>query len=445
MKKIIVSVVAVALVFSVFVSPGQTKVKSYYSGDAIVFNGQTVVGSTNSDALEIFVLGADGLNKTTSLRPYDGRFNKYDTFYDFKFNEENGRLYVYAVSGFSLYKYDLNNLSEASLVKKVTGTSWEWYNRVDKFGDNIVTISSKGVKIWSHDMDTVDGYALTNETPYNIRSGGTDKYIFSAENNEIKVYDREQRAVVKNIQVDYKNALGNRATYYDIYDDAIYVVDDNSAKKFSVSTGALLAHFAHSGDLGYDIASSGNEYVYFSDGIGIVKLDKENMQALDWKYTTGGEGNWAMGLKVVNNGGDNIVVFNGASIIVLDDNMRVLGQVDATDAPEELSATENLWLNLSAKSASTGADLEITGGGYFPKETLNLSFNSLKTTVVTDENGRFKSVVKVPEISGTNNSKVNLTAVTEEITNHTDIKVDGAKSLKTYSISFDIVNIVDKN
>jgi len=436
---------AVALVFSVFVAPGQTKVKSYYSGDAIVYNGQTVVGSTNSDSLEIFVLSSAGLDKTIDLRPYNGRFNNYDSFYDFKFSIENGHLYVYAVSGFSLYKYDLNNLREASLVKKVTGNSWEWYNRVDKFADNVVTISVKGVKVWNHDMDIVNAYDLTNDTPYNIRAGASDQYIFSADDNEIKVYDRNQRAVVRNIQVDYKSALGNRATYYDAYDEAIYVVDDNSAKKFAVSTGALLAHFGHSGDLGYDIASSGNEYVYFTDGIGVVKLDKETMQAVDWKYTTTGEGAWAMGLKVVNNFGDNVVIFNGSSIIVLDSNMRVLGSIEAYEESDTLSANENLWLNLSAKSASTGANLEITGGGYFPGETLNISFNKLNAVAVADDNGRFKTIVEVPEAYGSNISKAIISGTTEELTNHTDIKVDGLKSLKTYSISFDIVNIVDKN
>ena len=256
MKKVILSIVVVALVLAATAMPAKTKVRSYYSGDAIVYNDVLVTGSTNSDSLEIFRLKDQELIKFVDIKPFNKRFNREDNFYDLKFNQENGRLYVYVISGFTLYKYDISSLREASLVKSATNSYWEWYNRVDKFGDDIVTISAKGVKVFNSDMDVIDSYDLKNDIPYNIRSINSDKYIFNITKDEINVFDRTERKVVKNIQVNYRSASGNRSLYFDSYNNMVYVVDDLSAKKFDLN-GALKGRFEHSGNPGYDVAFFG--------------------------------------------------------------------------------------------------------------------------------------------------------------------------------------------
>ena len=49
--------------------PAKTKVKSYYSGDAINYNNKLVVASTDSEGLEIFSLNSNGLERHSNWRP----------------------------------------------------------------------------------------------------------------------------------------------------------------------------------------------------------------------------------------------------------------------------------------------------------------------------------------------------------------------------------------
>lgn len=447
MKKALLALLAVVVVVGTTTLPAKTKVRSYYSGDSIVYKDVVVVGSTNTESLEVFKLEGQKLVKFVDIKPYNSRFSTYDSFYDLKFNQENGRLYVYAISGFSLYKYDISDLTSASLVKSSTNSYWEWYSRVDKLGDNVVTISARGIKVLNNNMDVIDSYDVKNDIPYNIRFSNSGNYIFNISKDQISVYDREARKVTKNINVDYRSASGNRSLYFDSYDEMVYVVDDYSAKKFDLN-GALKDAFDHSGNPGYDIASSGNEYVYFSNGLGVVKSEKSDMSLVASQVTGGiaGTEGWAMGLKVVaNSTGDKVVVFNNSSILVLNDKLNKVAAVRAGEdnRPE---VKENLFLRLNTVSAQTNSVVNLTGGGYYPNEKLSIDFGGTKVTAQADENGRFKQTLMVPAVSGqafNNTSDVTIASVGSTTTmtarERKDIKVVGEQSKFNYSISLEVV------
>lgn len=447
MKKVLLSLLVMVVVVGTMTLPGTSKVRAYYSGDSIVYNDVLVVGSANTESLEVFKLQDQELVKIVDIKPFNSRFNTYDSFFDLKFNEENGRLYVYAISGFSMYKYDISDLNSPNLVKVSTNSYWEWYSRVDKFGNDIVTISARGVKVFNHNMDIVDSYDLKNDIPYNIRSAGSDRYIFNINQDQINVFDRTARKVTKNINVDYRSASGNRSLYFDSYDQMVYVVDDYSAKKFDLN-GALKGTFDHSGNPGYDVASSDNEFIYFSNGLGVVKLEKATMKVLDSQVTGGiaGTEGWAMGLKVsANSSGDKVVVFNNSSILILDEN---LNKVAYTRAGEDnrTEVKENLFLRLNTVSAPTNSVVNLTGGGYYPNEKLTINFRDTKVSAVADENGRFKQSLVVPSVSSqafNNTSDVTIASVgTSTLVTareRADIKVVGEKSKFNYSISLEVV------
>ena len=61
--------------------------------------------------------------------------------------------------------------------------------------------------------------------------------------------------------------------YFDQYENSLYLADDMSVKKIGLD-GSLRATFEHLGYPGYDVSSIGNEYLYFANGLGIVKLNK---------------------------------------------------------------------------------------------------------------------------------------------------------------------------
>ena len=425
MKKWIISAVVLVSLVSLFliVTPGKSRLKSYYSGDAIAFQSKVYVATTNTGSLEIFRLEGQNLELVSKTKPYNARFNKYEEFFDVKLSVENNKLYAYAVSHYTVYKYQVSG-SVLTLDKQVTNSYWEWYNRVDKFGDKIVTVSAKGVKTLNSDLNVVVAHDFKNEAaPYNL-SGDYGRFFLSVDeaDSALKVYDSESRTLVKTIPLNFKFDKGNRRAHQDAA-GYIYVVDDYYAKKFDMS-GKLLGSFEHLDFQGFDISASGHtDYVYFSNGVGVVKLDK-NMKLVDhaWTGSLGGYAGWAMGLKVVHNSGDKIVVFNNTNILILNDKLE---KVASTAATEEADAypTENMYLRLDKPSAAANSEILLTGGGFLPYEQLDITFDEKAVkTVTSDANGRFSVVLTVP---------------TEKAGSY-DIKASGASSKLHYSISFRI-------
>ncbi len=416
------SLIVILAVFMV-VKSGETKNRPYYSGDAISFNGEVFVGSTNSGYLEVFRLNGKSLDYVARLKNYNARFNSYEDFYDLKFNREGSKLFVYTISGYSLFKYEIRD-NKLELVAENKNTYWEWYNRVDKFGTNIVTISAKGVKIWNNNLEVINSFDIKNETtPYNLRASN-DFYITNVDGDYLEIYSRETRSLVSKTYINFFQKPNNHKTYQDAELNT-YVVDDYYAKKYSLD-GKLLGSFRHLDYEGFDITSSGNGFVYFSNGMGVVKLLASDMKNKDYAYTynLGGSGGWAMGLNVVNNKGyDNIVIFNSTNILVLDHNLDKLASYTATEI-EDPYPLENLYLNLDHTKALKGAKVNLSGGGFLPGENLIINFAGIKTEVKADNRGRFMNDLIVPDKKGL-----------------VDIKVDGQNSKLTYSISFNIVEV----
>ncbi|MDD4819181.1 MAG: hypothetical protein PHH27_03355 [Candidatus Colwellbacteria bacterium] len=453
MKKILIFL-ALSLIIVIFsFIPARTQVKSYYSGDAINYNNRLVVASTDSESLEIFILENDGLKRQMNWRPFNKRFNREDSFYSIKLNIENNRLYAYVISEYTIYKYDISQINKAVLIKESKNTYWEWYSRVDKFGDNIVTISAKGVKIFNNDLEVIDSYEIVNEVPYNISSGGSDNLIFNINEhkNEIQVFDRQERRVVKTLNINFYGKRNNKALYYNDYDASIYFADDRSVKKVNSENGSLKNFFEHLGYPGFDVVSSGNDFIYFANGLGVVKLRKDNMSVVTSKRTgslTVSQG-WAMGLKAVAmSSGEKVVVFNNSSIIVMNDRLDVLGYFVAGE-DDRVYPQENLFLNLNSSTVDSGTQVEVSGGGYFPNEDLIINFYGEKYYLKADNIGRFKKVLVAPDLSESNSrnrsfsqSETESGLIVDNISERVDIKVDGQDSLFTYSIGLEIKDLI---
>ncbi|MHB8903517.1 MAG: hypothetical protein ACYC40_00200 [Patescibacteria group bacterium] len=428
MKKFLIFLILPLVAVLVFAHDGQSKTKVYYSGDAISFNGDLYISSTNSGSLEILKLENNSLKLISKTRIFKAKFNRYDDFYDSKLSVENNHLFVYAISGYVFYKYEIVNDKDLALIYNQQNTYWEWYTRVDKFNNNIVTTSDKEVKIWTNDLQVIDSFKVSDkETPYNLRSY-SQNFILDVQNNHLNVYDRINRSNLISIPLNYKESIGNRKTYQD-ENGYIYVVDDYYAKKFNLN-GKLLGSFEHLDQPGYDVSASGaTDYIYFSNGVGVVKLDKDTMKESAYAFTggLGGPRGWATGLKSVYNDGDKIVVFNNSNILVLNDKLKKLASYTATEEEEiRTYSSENLYLNLNHNSGTALASIELNGGGYFPNEKLIINFGGVKTSTKTDNHGRFEQTLTIPDLGTTFNGG-------------TDIKVDGEASKLSYSISFRII------
>ncbi|MFZ4648976.1 MAG: hypothetical protein ACOYMB_05135 [Patescibacteria group bacterium] len=429
MKKIISLTLLVAVLLFAAVPIGKTKNKSYYSGDAIDYNGQLVVASANTNSLEIFKLTGSDLERVSRTRPLDTRFNQYGSYYEVKLSKENGSLYAYAITDFRIDKYNISALNANPILEnKISNTYWEWYGGMEKLGnDNYFTIGNKGVKLLNKDLQVIDSYDFKNsQNQYNIQASEDGRYLIDITGNTLRVFDRQNRNVVSEIALNYsKNTENRRATIDN--NGNIFVTDDFYAKKFSLD-GTLKASFRHLDQPAYDTVISGSS-LYFSNGVGIVKLDKDNLKLLNFKYTSSYGGNgWAMGLKAVStNNGDRIVSFNNSGILVLNQNLEKISFfVGDTNEDETIVPVENLWIKTDTFSAKEGATVKLTGGGFSPSEKLVIYFDGLgNQEATTDSQGRFTSDLKVPPISSTPKKIV-------------DIKVVGNSSKLSYSSSFTI-------
>lgn len=408
-----------------FIRQGETRVQPYYSGDAASYDNNLIVATANTGYLEIFKLEDKSLDRLLKVKIYNPSYNTYEDYSDVKLSIENGTLYVYAVSQYTVFKYDFSDLHRLTLVNKQKNTYWNWYYRVDRYGDNIGLVGKKGIDIIDSNLQVINSFTFTPTEKYSLRSNGSQKFFFGINNGKIQIYDRDTRSITQEIPLNFIQTESNRKIFFDSADGNLYAIDDYYAKKFSPS-GQLISSFHHLDAPGYDAESSnGNPYIYFSNGFGVIKMDKEQFKLKDFVYTTNIDASqgWAMGLKLVNTeNGDKLVVFNASNITVLDSNLKKIGSAVAEEEADT-QAAETLFLNYDHGLGAPGAPIKLNGGGFWPGEELKISFGGqTATTVKTDQKGRFNTDLTVPALKA----------------QRLDIKVDGTDSGLTYSINFEI-------
>ncbi len=417
-------VLSIVLIFGVWQEDVQSRTKTYYSGEAVSFNNNLVFATTNTGALELFTLENNEIVRTAMFKPRFVRLPKgSENYHDLSFDVNNGSLYLYLINGRYLYKYDVSNPYAPRLMEKIKDNAWDWFMQLDKTDDYLVTIGTKEIKYWNKNLQVVKSFKVDHQKPENVSCSPKGDYIFSINDNVVEVYDTNERYVTANIQIVAKEAGSLRGLSYDSVHGEIYIADDEALKVFNLE-GRELRRFKHTSDYAYDVESSNvNNSIYFSDGIGIVRNDKNNLKAIDWQYTTdiGGKNGWAMDIEVVSDSsGDKLVVFNNKEILVLADDLELIDYFQASEIDE--APIEGLYLQTSQNNGLTGDYVTVSGGGFAMNEDIIVKMGKDKWSTRTDANGRFKRTITVID--------------TKPQT--TDIKVDGLQSKLSYSISFKI-------
>jgi len=400
----------------------QSEIKPYYTGDAVQFGGGVVAASTNMGALELFVLDGKNLTRTAVVRSFgESLVDKGNGLYDVALSEENGRLFAYAVDGRYLYKYDATDPRAPFLSGKAKDNSFDWFLGVEKSDGRIATIGKKSVKVWNNNLDIVDSYKVNNDYHYNIKFANQGRYLFNVLGDKLAIFIAETRSILATSTLEIADAHF-RKTYYDTRDGLVYVVDDKALKAFNFE-GDLVKSFRHISNFGYDVAGfDGGDFLYFSDGLGIVKVDRETMRAVKWVYTNklGIDKGWAMGMNAVRAGGkEYLVVFSNSNISVLDNNLRLVAfhRSEAEMAPQEPLALA------TDKSGSRANSLVIVSGrGYAPRERLAIALAGQSFRAETDQNGRFVKAITVPPV----------------LPMRSEITVKGETSGLNYSVGFEI-------
>ena len=432
LKKVI-GIVAVCLI-AVFAitSIGRTNYKAYFSGDATYYQDKVIIATTNSGNLEVFKLNGSYLERDIKFKAPNSPLDKTDDFSSVKLNVENGHLFAYATSAYTLYKYDISNLSNPILSAKQKNTYYEWYERVDKFGPYMATVSKNSVKIWKIDTDTldvIDSFKLDSDLPGSVRFDAAGRYITSVnKDNFVRIYDTKTRTVIASFPINYRDSKDLRKTYFDPSAKELYVFDDYFLKRFDLQ-GNLLISYPNSAANGYSVEPAGDSnYVYAVNGDSVMKLAKDNLKSgLKISANRLNNNGYAMDIKYVNTDeGDKLVVFNGGGIAVLNSSLKKIASIQASEIPDQPQIKENLALAFDHYVGTPGAIVTLSGIGYLPGEDLTINFGSQITNIKADANGRFSRVLTVPDVPETHSQAI-------------DAKVTGLTSNQTYSTSFTVV------
>lgn len=423
MKKKILSLflALVVIAASLAAIPGaKSKTKSYYSGDAMTFDNRIIIASANMSGIELFEVENKKLVQKAKIESFRAKYSGLDSYNSLVMNEEGGKLYVYAVDGEYLYKYNITDTSAPDLVGQEKDSAWDWFGGVEKSGNRIITIGTKGMKIWSYDLEIIDSYNLPKDkNQYNVLFSQNGSYIFDLNDDEMSIFDTNTRQVISTFTIT-ASENHNRKVYNDPSDSSIYIADDESLKKFDFS-GGVKKQFYHTSTLGYDVAGSG-DYIYFSDGIGVVKSRKSDLKPVDWIHTSAIDGSgWAMGLRVATQDSkDYVIVFNNASIVLLDNNLDKLDSFKATEDADITSTSEPLSLSIDKNRAAVNSYVSLRGAGYGANEDLKIDFGGVASMSKAGEDGRFTQILQVPDLDS----------------GRTDIKVTGEATGFSYSLGF---------
>jgi len=372
------------------------KIKPYYSGKAASYNGNLIIGTADMGEIEIFRLDSGELVKTATIQPEWDRYSRTAILYDLAFSEENGKLYLYAVTGNELLKYDITEVRLPILTKRSANTSWDWFTGVGTLGDKIYTVGKFGIKIWTPDMVVINSYAINNPAPANLSFDQGGNYIFSILNKEgkIDIYDTNTRQVVSSIPFRADN-IYNRGLYTS--GGYVYFIDDSAVKKTDFS-GKSGANFVFKSKNGYDVRPSADPaYFYFTDGVGVVKARTSDLEPVKWAWTTNiGQNCWAMGLRIVKAGASEYaVVFNNSNILVLDGDLKLVTSYESQEDLMQLG--ESLALSVDKARAPSGAMISLHGQGYGFNEPLDIFWADTKYEIRADDQGRFRVFLEVPK------------------------------------------------
>jgi len=422
MKKIYILAVFILILVVFFQIPGaKSSLQPYYSGEAINFRGKVIIGTINTGALELFSLENNHISKVNLIQSPE---LKYPKFYDLAFSEVDNRVYLYLTNGRYLYKYDVSDLHNLKLVNKLKDNSWDFFVNITSFGDKIATIGTNGLKVWNSNNQVINSFKVNYTTPDNIKITENGNFIYKIYENKFRIIDSFYREIAQEVDLQISDEH-IRNSYFDDVSGAFFVVDDDYLNKIYLD--GRVDKFKHISNLAYDVdALNNSEYLYFSDGVGIVKSRKSDLEPIDWRYTTedGGGNGWAMGLRVVGtNNGDNIIVFNGSSIVVYDRNLEPIDYYMASE--EEYFEAEPATIKADRYQAWTGQEIYIYGQNFANDEFVEIEFNKEKWQARTNNDGIFSARITVPEVHYHNK-------------NH-DIKATGMTSSLSYSISFTIL------
>jgi len=437
-KRLFITGFIMIILSFVFISGIKGEIIPPYNIDAVYYNGKVYLASVSSWAAEIYEIDNTKITKAATVNAYNGNSGCQGVV-SAVLNVESRGLFLFLTDGQYIYKYDVNNPANPTIFKKSKDNNNAKFISLGKIDNKVYSVSDQGIKIWNDDLVVYYEANFNNAFSHNIKFSKQGNFIFNINYNKLEIYNAYSQKLVSSINIEASDNH-ERNIYNDASDGTIYLVDDSAVKQVDFS-GQVIKSFKHTSTQGYDIAyTPGDSHLYFSDGIGIVKLRKSDLKPLSWIYTKSfsGQSGWATGLKVVrDNYGEKIFVFDNNNIIILNQDFKKIGSIGVGNNNPICMAKENLSLTLDKYHALAGSVVMLSGRGFDSGENLIIYLANKKIdSTYADNMGRFSKSIVIPQFNQT---------TLDFKPGKADVRVLGENSNRSYSTNFLIDGIVDNS
>jgi hypothetical protein len=405
-KKIILLLFALAmfgLYFSYTECGDADMAKDYQKGKIAQIDGKNYVIVSNSEFVEILEMSKDGkLSQASEVRGMEA-------VKDLGVMKISDKPYLIVLTGRYLMKYDISNpymptiiLKRDLLVKNSGNYDIGYMDSMSVNANYIFTAGAKGVRRFMPDNLFVDRIFYF-EKASGVEAGS--KYLAVTTPRQGLVFDIEVGNLVKSVALENvdntvrKPTIGMDGNIYFPSDNSIVKINthDSSSNEYvnPVKPGVTYSYAA-------DFASESD--VFYANGYGVTKLDKF-LNKEKFLYAANpnvfGSNSWTTYLDATTTPcGLRIALFNKSSVILADENLRVLDQyryaplsIDSFLKPTELS------LRIDNNVGVASDKVLATVYGFWPNEIISIGFYDAvdRYPVKADNMGSARVTIIVPE------------------------------------------------
>lgn len=357
----------------------------YQSGDFFYNNGKQMLAVPNGREIEfIEVTRGDKLTKVNEVKGFKGPSRVV-------VKNLQGTNYAFVLEEDMIVEYDLTDLNQIKIVKKA-GPFWnryDYYFDIAPYTNNrLITAGERGISVW--DANTLNFLEkIYDKKTYDLEGYNDSIYAVSEEGAVIFTAQRKKivDSYIKVGEHQHDPFVDESGNGYFPGDDVLKKRDLREYKNFPNRSGA--------GNAVDGFLPS--KFIYFANGWEIEKLDK-NLNKVVARYNTStASGKWASGIKTLNLAqGKRIVVFNGASILLFDENLKLLNEYYYM--PSYSQIREEKTMRVNPKRGPVGTPVMISGSGFWPGEIIEFTFGNDSSKLRADNIGHILKTVKIPDV-----------------------------------------------
>jgi len=407
MKKIISILSLVSVIIPSFllgVKPAVSDNKTYNSADVIEINKQVIAVAPNGSGVETLLITRDNeIRKLAEAVPAGAGIKPQGVYT----RMEQGQAIAYVAAGAAIQKYNISSPTWPALVKSVDSAVGYAHDITGRDNTSLILVAGdQGVK----EMETRELAPIREiwkGESYGIDINANGKIVLNTYNKALTLHRNGAAEFVANL----KHNQPALTKPYITSGGAGFAAGDQGVKKIGANV-----EFASPSGFGYSVdALEQDDYIYFVNGWGVYKLDK-NLNEIEFQTINLIDG-WARGIKVFKAyGKTKILVLASDRIYLLNDSleildiytyqpMRNLKTISIDDDPAQLKmaakaspSDQPLAVRVSKAPVMPGERIKVYVTGFYPGEPLILEVGSLTERTVADGNGNvvFEHIV-IPE------------------------------------------------